>query len=125
MFENVNYNFYKTALGRSAIPDEATFNEYAIENKLFVKRLINDDMIVEREKDGIDSAVCMMIEVDYITAKEATENNGAVTSETINGYSCLYDRTATQEVAKLNAKSTERKKYKWLKSYCEIFQGVM
>ena len=125
MFENVNYNFYKTALGRSAIPDEATFNEYAIENKLFVKRLINADMIVEREKDGIDSAVCMMIEVDYIESWEATKNNGAVTSETINGYSCSYDRTAVQELAKLNAKSTEARKYKWLTSYCEVLQGVM
>ena len=125
MFENVNYNFYKTALGRSAIPDEATFNEYAIENKLFVKRLINDDMIVEREKDGIDSAVCMMIEVDYIEAQEVKGSNGAVASETINGYSCSYDRTVVQEVAKLNAKSTEAKKYKWLKLYCDVLQGVL
>jgi hypothetical protein len=125
MFENVNYNFYKTALGRSAIPDEAIFNEYAIENKLFVKRLISEGMLVEHEKNGIDSAVCMMIEVDYIESWEATKNNGAVTSETINGYSCSYDRTAIQEVAKLNAKSTEAKKYKWLTSYCEILQGVM
>ena len=125
MFENVNYDFYKTNLGRSAIPDEASFNEYIIENKLFVKRLIDDDILIEREKNGIDNAVCMMIEVDYIESWEATENNGAVTSETINGYSCSYDRTATQEVAKLNAKSTEAKKYKLLKLYCDVLQGVM
>lgn len=125
MFENVNYNFYKTALGRSAIPDEVAFNKYTIENKLFVKRLISDGILVEREKNGIDSAICMMIEVDYIEAQEAKGSNEAVTSETINGYSCSYDRTATQELVKLNAKSTESKKYKWLKSYCEILQGVM
>ena len=125
MFENVNYDFYKTNLGRSAIPDEATFNEYAIENKLFIKRLISDGMLVEREENGIDSAVCMMTEVDYIEAQETKGSNGAVTSETINGYSCSYDRTVAQEVAKLNAKSTEAKKYKWLKSYCDILQGVM
>ena len=127
MFENVNYNFYKTVLERSAIPDEATFNEYTIENKLFVKRLLDDGMLIERETDGIDSAVCMMIEVDYITACEANgsvENGGAVSSETINGYSYSYDRTVAQESAKLNAKSTEEKKYKWLKLYCEIMQGV-
>ncbi len=127
MFENVNYNFYKTVLERSAIPDEATFNEYRIENKLFVKRLLDDGMLIEREKDGVDSAVCMMIEVDYITACEANgsvENGGAVSSETINGYSYSYDRTVAQESAKLNAKSTEEKKYKWLKLYCEIMQGV-
>lgn len=50
MFENVNYDFYKTTLGRSAIPDKASFNEYVIENELFVKQLINDSLIVEREK---------------------------------------------------------------------------
>ena len=125
MFENVNYDFYKTNLGRSAVPDEVAFNEYAIENKLFVKRLVNDGMLVEREKDGIDSAVCMMIEVDYIEAREAKGSNEAVSSETINGYSCSYDRTVEQETLKLNAKSTEAKKYKWLKSYCDILQGVM
>ena len=125
MFENVNYGFYKTNLGRSAIPDEATFNEYAIENKLFIKRLISDGMLVEREENGIDSAVCMMIEVDYIEAQEAKGSNGAITSETINGYSCSYDRTVVQEVAKLNAKSTEAKKYKWLKLYCDVLQGVL
>lgn len=127
MFENVNYNFYKTNLGRSAIPDEAAFNEYAAENKLFVKRLINDGVIFEIEKDGIDSAVCMMIETDYNTALEMSGNaaeSGAVTSESINGYSYSYDRTAAQEEAKLNAKSTESKKLKWLRLYCDIVQGV-
>ena len=125
MFENVNYDFYKTNLGRSVIPDEATFNEYAIENKLFIKRLISDGMLVEHEKNGVDSAVCMMIEVDYIEAQEAKGSNEAVTSETINGYSCSYDRTIVQEVAKLNAKSTDAKKYKWLKLYCDVLQGVL
>ena len=126
MFENVNYDFYKTTLGRSAIPDEAAFNEYAAENKLFIKRLITDGVIVEREKDGIDSAVCMMIETDYNTALEMSGNaeSGAVTSETINGYSYSYDRTAANEAAKLNAKSLEAQKYKWIRLYCEIVQGV-
>ena len=128
MFENVNYDFYKTTLGRSAIPDEAAFNEYTAENKLFIKQLITDGVIVEREKDGIDSAVCMMIETDYNTALEMSGNvaeSGAVTSETINGYSYSYDRTAANEAAKLNAKSLEAKKYKWLRLYCDITQGVM
>lgn len=125
MFENVNYDFYKTTLGRSAVPNEAAFNEYAAENKLFVKRLITDGVIVESEKDGIDSAVCMMIETDYKAALEADGNaGGAVASETINGYSYSYDRTAAQEAAKLNTKSTETKKLKWLRLYCDIVQGV-
>ena len=125
MFENVNYNFYKTILGRSIIPDEDSFNEYASENKLFVKQLINDGIIVEREGNGIDSAICMMIEVDYITAQEANSHNGVVVSEAINGYSYSYDRTIAQETAKLNAKSTEAKKYKCLKLYCDVIQGVV
>jgi len=125
MFENANYNFYKTALGRSIIPDEDSFNEYAPENKLFVKQLINDGLVVEREENGIDSAICMMIEADYITAQEANGSNGVVVSEAINGYSYSYDRTIAQETAKLNAKSTEAKKYKWLKLYCNVIQGVM
>ena len=125
MFENVNYNFYKTTLGRSVVPDEASFNGYAIENKLFVKQLINDGLIVEREKNGIDSAVCMMIEIDYITAQEANGSGGAISSESINGYSYSYDRTIVQETARLNIKSTEAKKYKWLRLYCDVLQGVM
>ena len=125
MFENVNYNFYKRTLGRSAIPDEASFNEYAIENELFVKQLITDGIIVEREENGIDSAVCMMIEVDYITAQEANGSSGAISSESINGYSYSYDRTIAQETARINIKSTETKKYKWLKLYCDVLQGVM
>lgn len=128
MFENVNYDFYKTTLGRSAIPDETAFNEYAAENKLFIKRLITDGVIVEREKDGIDSAVCMMIETDYNAALETSGNaaeSGAVASESINGYSYSYDRTAANEAAKLNAKSLEAKKYKWIRLYCDITQGVM
>ena len=127
MLENVNYDFYKTTLGRSAVPDEAAFNEYAAENKLFIKRLITDGVIVEREKDGIDSAVCMMIETDYNAALEMSGNaeSGAVASETINGYSYSYDRTIAQETARLNIKSTEAKKYKWLKLYCDVIQGVM
>lgn len=127
MFENVNYDFYKTTLGRSAIPDEAAFNEYAAENKLFIKQLITDGVIVEREKYGIDSAVCMMIETDYNTELEMSGNaaeSGAVASESINGYSYSYDRTAANEAAKLNAKSLEAKKYKWIGLYCEIVQGV-
>ena len=125
MFENVNYNFYKTTLGRFAIPDEASFNEYAIENKLFVKQLIADGIIVEREENGIDSAVCMMIEVDYNTEQEANGSSGVISSESINGYSYSYDRTIAQETARLNIKSTEAKKYKWLRLYCDVLQGVM
>ena len=70
----------------------------------------------------------MMIETDYNTALEMSGNaaeSGAVTSESINGYSYSYDRTAANEAAKLNAKSLEAKKYKWISLYCDVMQGVM
>lgn len=41
----------------------------------------------------------MMVEVDYTTAQEVSSSNEAVTSETINGYSCSYDRTVAHETA--------------------------
>lgn len=69
----------------------------------------------------------MMIETDYNASLEMSGNaaeSGAVASETINGYSCSYDRTAANEAAKLNAKSLEAKKYKWIRLYCDIMQGV-
>jgi hypothetical protein len=127
MFENVNYNFYKNTLGRSVIPDEATFNFYADDNKMFVKQLVNDGIVTEREENGLDIAVCRMIEIDYLTAQEAsgaTESGGSVASESINGYSYSYDRTAQQESAKLNAKSAATKKVDIIKLYNNWHAGV-
>ena len=67
MFENVNYTYYSETLGRSAVPTEADFNRYADDNRLFMKGLINDGIVTEREENGIDNAVCRMIEIDYLT----------------------------------------------------------
>lgn len=126
MFENVNYNFYMNSLGRSVIPDEATFNFYADDNKMFVKQLVNDGIVREREENGVDIAVCRMIEIDYLTEKEASgaSESGGVSSESINGYSYSYDRTAQQESAKLNAKSTAEKKINIIKLYNDYNAGV-
>ena len=127
MFENVNYNFYKNTLGRSVIPDEATFNFYADDDKMFMKKLLLDDVVSEREENGVDIAVCRMIEIDYQAAQEASgasESDGALASESINGYSYSYDRTAQQESAKLNAKSTATKKVEVIKLYNNWHAGV-
>ncbi|MGP1459149.1 MAG: hypothetical protein ACTTKL_07550 [Treponema sp.] len=70
MFEKVNFAFYSGELGRTAIPDEEAFNQYALKNLQFVKGLADDGLIVEREDDGIDKAVCMMIEEDYAAGGE-------------------------------------------------------
>lgn len=127
MFENVNYTYYSETLGRSAVPTEADFNRYADDNRLFMKGLINDGIVTEREENGIDNAVCRMIEIDYQAAQEASgasESGGALASESINGYSYSYDRTALQESAKLNAKSTATKKVEIIKLYNNWHAGV-
>ena len=128
MFENVNYTFYSDTLGRSAVPTEADFNNYAEDNKMFMKQLVNDGIVTEREENGIDTAVCRMIEIDYLTAQEASgaaaENGGSVVSESINGYSYSYDKTAQQEAVKLNAKSAAAKKIDIIKLYNDYGAGV-
>lgn len=128
MFENVNYTYYSETLGRSAVPSEADFNNYADDNKMFMKRLVNDGIVTEREENGLDIAVCRMIEIDYLTAQEtsgaAAENGGSVASESINGYSYSYDKTAQQEAVKLNAKSAAAKKIDIIKLYNDYDAGV-
>ena len=128
MFENVNYTFYSDTLGRSAVPTEADFNNYADDNKMLVNQLVNDGIVTEREENGLDIAVCRMIEIDYLTAQEASgaaaENGGSVASESINGYSYSYDKTAQQEAVKLNAKSAAEKKIDIIKLYNDYHAGV-
>ena len=128
MFENVNYTYYSETLGRSAVPTEADFSRYADDNKLYMKGLLNDGIVSEREENGIDSAVCRMIEIDYLTEQEATgaaaESGGSVASESINGYSYSYDKTAQQEAVKLNAKSAAAKKIEVIKLYNDWRAGV-
>lgn len=127
MFENVNYTYYSVTLGRSAVPTEADFKRYADDNRLFMKGLINDGIVKEREENGIDNAVCRMIEIDYLTEQEASgaaADSGSVASESINGYSYSYDKTAQQEAVKLNAKSTAAKKIDIIKLYNDYDAGV-
>ena len=128
MFENVNYTYYSETLGRSAVPTEADFNRYADDNRLFMKGLIYDGIVTEREENGIDNAVCRMIEIDYLTEQEASgataENGGNVASESINGYSYSYDKTAQQEAIKRNTKSAAEKKINIIKLYNDYNAGV-
>ena len=128
MFENVNYTYYSDTLGRSAVPTEADFNNYADDNKMYMKQLVNDGIVTEREENGLDIAVCRMIEIDYLTEQEASgaaaENGGSVASESINGYSYSYDKTAQQEAVKRNAKSAAEKKIDIIKLYNDYDAGV-
>src|SRR5574344_2325640 len=127
MFENVTYNFYTNTLGRSAVPTEADFNLFADDDKMVMKKLLLDGVVSEREENGVDIAVCRMIEIDYLTEQEASgaaTESGSVASESINGYSYSYDKTAQQEAVKLNTKSAAEKKINIIKLYNDYDAGV-
>lgn len=124
-FDNVNYEHYSEALGRAIVPDAAAFDAYKLENILYVKSLLNDGLIKEREAGGIDDACCMMIEESYNAAQiESGKAGGAITSESIGGYSYSKSSKAADIQTEKNAKSAAEKKYKWLSLYCDILSGV-
>lgn len=124
LFENVTYTFYTETLGRTEVPSEAEFKKYILENELLVKRLYNDGLIFERETNGIDSAVCMMIETDYHAAQIEAGNTAPTSSENIGGYSYSGSSKEYDTYIEKNAKTTEAIKYKWLGLYCDITSGV-
>ena len=125
LFDNVNYTHYSSDLGRAIVPDTATFDAYKLENILYVESLLNDGLIKERKAGGIDDAVCMMIEETYNAAQiESGSTGGAITSESISGYSYSKSSKAADIQIEKNAKSTAEKKYKWLSLYCDILNGV-
>lgn len=125
LFDNVTYTHYSSDLGRAIVPDATTFEQYKLENVLYIESLLNDGLIKERKAGGIDDAVCMMIEESYNAAQiESGSTGGAITSETISGYSYSKSSKASDIQIEKNAKSTAEKKYKWLSLYCDIINGV-
>lgn len=125
LFDNVTYTYYTGTLGRTKVPSEAVFNEYKLENTLFIESLLNDGLIKERKAGGIDDACCLMIEESYNAAQiESGNAGGAITSESIGGYSYSKSSKAADIQTEKNAKSTAEKKYKWLSLYCDILSGV-
>ena len=126
LFDNVTYTHYHDDLGRSAVPDAATFNAGKLEVTLWVKSLVDDRLIIERKPGGIDDACCLMIESDYLSAQEQAGNGeagGAFSSETINGYSYTRSTKAAEIAAEKNTKSAEEMRYKWLELYCHVTAG--
>ena len=123
MFENVNYTFYSDTLGRQEVPTQTDFNKYKLENVLFVKRLLGDGLIVEREENGIDSAVCMMIEIDYKAAQIATGDALPASSESVGNFSHGKNMKAYDTQVELNAKSVEQQKYRALSLFCDVTAG--
>lgn len=124
-FDNVNYTFYSSTLGRSVVPDEASFNLYKTENILFVKNLVADGLVFEREENGIDSAVCMTCEVDYKASLiESGKADNAVASESLGAYSYSTGGKVFDSFVDKNAKSVAEQKMKWLRLYCDYVPGV-
>ena len=124
LFDNVTYTHYTGTLGRTKVPSEAVFNDYKLQNVLYVKSLLNDGLLKEREAGGIDNACCMMIEEDYCAAQAQAGADDVQTSESIGGYSYTASSKASELAIEKNAKSTAEKKYEWLSLYCDILNGV-
>ena len=124
LFDNVTYTYYTGTLGRTKVPSEAVFNGHKLQNVLYVKSLLNDGLLKEREAGGIDNACCMMIEEDYCAAQAQAGADDVQTSESIGGYSYTASSKASELAIEKNAKSTAEKKYEWLSLYCDILNGV-
>ena len=124
LFDNVIYTYYTGTLERTKVPSEAVFNDYKLQNVLYVKSLLNDGLLKEREAGGIDNACCMMIEEDYCAAQAQAGADDVQTSESIGGYSYMASSKASELAIEKNAKSTAEKKYEWLALYCDILNGV-
>ena len=124
LFDNVNYTFYCDTLGRSAVPDEAAFKPYVLENCLYVKSLIDDGLLAEKAEDGFDSAVCMMIEEDYKYSLIESGQTAVEASESIGGYSYSANTKAYDVALEKNSRSLAEKKYRWLALYCHVLAGV-
>mgnify|MGYP003308011504 CR=1 FL=1 len=120
LFDNVTYTYYANTLHRAEVPDAATFDKYALEEKLYVKQLIDDGLIVERAPGNYDDACCMLIEESYKADKLAAGGGNVDTSETIGSYSHSMSAKAAEIATEKNQKSAAENKYKWLKLYCYI-----
>lgn len=126
LFDNVTYTHYHDDLGRSVVPDAATFNAGKLEVVLFVKSLVDDKLLIERQPGGIDDACCMMIETDYQAAQTAAgagDAGGVKSSESIGSYSYTRSTKAAEIAVEKNAKSADESRYKWLSLYCHILNG--
>ena len=126
LFDNVTYTHYHTDLGRSVVPDAATFDAYKLETVLYVKSLLDDELLIERQPGGIDDACCMMIEETYKAAQTAAgkgDAGGVMASENIGSYSYSRSTKAAEIAVEKNAKSADESRYKWLSLYCHVLTG--
>jgi hypothetical protein len=80
--------------------------------------------ITERKENGIDSAVCLMCEVDYLEAQAINTANLSKKSESLDGYSYTLDAGEKERIQEANFKTTAEKKRYWLELFCEIYGGI-
>jgi len=122
-FENVTYTFYSDTLGRAFIPTADEFNALKLTNIQLMKSWL--PYVTEREENGIDSAVCMMIEAEYLDNQIINgASSQAVASETLGGHSVSYGSTGKNKLEELNAKCTNSKKIEMAKLFVVFNIGV-
>lgn len=108
-FGKVTYTQYSSVLGRAIVPDETTFNSLKLLNIQLMKSWL--PYVEEKETDGIDNAVCMMIETEYVDNQlQNGQSDNSIASESVNGHSISYGSTSRTKLEELNAKSTDQKK---------------
>lgn len=124
LFDKATYQYYTQELLGSVVPDELSFNRFKLKNIQYVKGLYNDGLLLEREENGMVSAVCMMIEEDYKASALETLEDAPLQSESIDGYSYQINTKAYEAHIEQNSKSLAAKKYEWLTAFCFITGGV-
>lgn len=122
MFENVNYTYYSSTLGRSVVPSEEAFNELKLTNIQEMKRLL--PYLEEREENGIDNSVCLMIEAEYKLNNELSSQPLNLASESVAGHSVSFDTAGKNKAIELNAQSLASQKIKIIKMFCFVDVGV-
>jgi len=108
MFENVSYTYYHDTMGRSVVPDQASFARWEPEAKAYMIKLL--PFLIEREPGGIDKATCMVVEEYYLAAASGCPDGGRIASESIDSYSRSFDVS--------EAKTSGSKKAFWIEAYC-------
>ena len=111
MFENVSYTYYHDTLGRSVVPDAATFSRWTLEAERYMLPLV--PFLVEREPGGIDKATCMVVEEFFQAAASGVPDGARVASESIDSYSRSFQVSGSGGTSSAGAK-----KEAWIDLYC-------
>lgn len=108
MFENVNYTYYSSTMGRAVVPSSAEFNRFKDNALAYMTPLV--PFLIEREPGGLDKATCMVVEECYKADLAGVPDGGRVASESIDSYSRSFDIS--------KAKSSDAQKEAWIFYYC-------